>query len=111
MTRFRAALAGAAVLVALPATAQAGTVTHTTNDPLITYAASSGGDTVDISTDGNATAIRSAGVVFNGIGDCTQNQDEVRCLSGTTLQVNLLAGNENNVNASMITSAVKLQTQ
>src|SRR5690349_11721301 len=99
MTVLRAAGVIAALL-ALPATAQAGTVAF--DGVTATYTSGAGGDDVQLGTTGAALFLQSPLGVSGGCPSVGLNR--VECPGATAARVVLVAGAENNVDASQVTS-------
>src|SRR3954452_2457825 len=97
MSVFRVAL-GAALALAMPAVAQAGTVTK--NGSTIVYTSAAAGDSIELGSDAGLPYVQSLlqPVGLGGPGDCTnQGANTVRCNTGSAFQVIFVDGAENNL--------------
>src|SRR6478736_616698 len=110
MTVFRVAL-GAVLALAMPAVAQAGTVTK--NGATIVYTSAAAGDSIEFGTDAGLPYVQSyvQPVGLGGPGDCVnQAVDRVRCNTGSAFQVVLADGVVNDLDASKVTTNQTLST-
>ena len=93
-----------AALFAVPATAQAGTVTF--DGVTATYTASAGGDNVQLGTIGAVLSIESNLGVSGGCP--SMGLDRVECAGAAAARVVLVDGADNNVDGTQVLSAVTL---
>ena len=110
MTALRAVLAAVAVL-AVPASAQAGTVTQ--SGGTISYSASASADRVDVGTNPNPF-VRSepGGISVSGGGTCTKTDDnQVDCTGGVSAFIVRLIGDNNAADGRQVTNAATLTVQ
>lgn len=106
-TRLLVVGAGALAL-ALPAAAQAGTVTGAAGVSN-TYQGTDEGETVVLSIAGGQTVFAAAGVTLGGPGPCTPGpSDEVDCATAPATIVNGL-GADDRIDGSMLTAATSLR--
>jgi hypothetical protein len=105
LTRFLA-VGAAALALALPAAAQAGTVSGAAGSN--TYQGTDEGETVALSIAGARTVFAAAGVTLGGPGDCLLTPDEVSCATAAATIVNAL-GADDRIDGSLLTAATSLR--
>src|SRR5829696_6153052 len=106
MSAMRAGFVLLLLLLGLPASAQAGTVTS--DGATITYVATAGGDSVTVGTDAGTPFVESTlgGITAQG-GGCVATSDNKRvdCAAGATKFVVRLTGDNNRVDGTQVATA------